>query len=79
MKLTQMSNEVYSTIKNTTKELTVDEIATLVGRSTRSVNANITDLSKKGLVAREKRGEGDEAKTYVVLTDEGRNFVPTEE
>ena len=79
MKLTEKSQEVFDYIKANGGKVSIDELATACGRTTRSVGANVTDLSKKGLVVREKvAGEGEDAKeiTFVVLTDEGAAFVP---
>lgn len=82
MKLTEKSAQVYDYVKANGNKVSVDELATALGRTARSVNANITDLSKKGLVVREKvAGEGEDAKdiTYVVMTEDGINFVPSDE
>jgi DNA-binding MarR family transcriptional regulator len=79
MKLTEKSLEVFNYVKENGGRVSIDELATALGRTTRSVGANVTDLSKKGLAAREKvAGEGEDAKeiTYVVLTAEGAAFVP---
>ena len=43
---------------------------------------DVTDLAKKELAIRDKvKGEGEDAKdiTYVVLTDAGLAFVPSED
>lgn len=82
MKLTEKSNEVYSYVKENGGRVSVDELCNVLGRAPRSVNANVTDLFKKGLVVRDKvAGEGEDAKdiTYVVLTDEGKAFVPSDD
>ncbi len=81
MKLTEMSNEVFNYVKENGGRVSIEELANAVGRSARSVGANVTDLSKKGLVVRDKvTVEGAEkAVTYVQITDEGKTFVPTEE
>jgi predicted transcriptional regulator len=82
MKLTAMSNEVFQYVKENGGKISIDELVSALGRTPRSIGANVTDLTKKGLAIREKvAGEGEDAKdiTYVVLTDEGHNFVPTEE
>lgn len=79
MKLTEKSLEVFNYVKENGGRVSIDELANALGRTTRSVGANVTDLSKKGLAAREKvAGEGEDAKeiTYVVLTAEGAAFVP---
>ena len=82
MKLTEKSQEVFDYIKANGGKVSIDELATACGRTTRSVGANVTDLSKKALVVREKvAGEGEDAKdiTYAVLTEAGKTFVPSED
>ncbi len=82
MKLTEKSNEVFEYVKSNGGKITVDELCAALNRAPRSVNANITDLKNKGLVVREKvAGEGEDAKeiTYVVMTEEGNAFVPSED
>lgn len=82
MKLTEKSNEVYAYVKENGGRVSVEELCNVLGRAARSVNANVTDLCKKDLAVREKvAGEGEDAKeiTYVVLTDEGKAFVPSDD
>ena len=83
MKLTEKSNEVYTYVKENGGKVSVDELVSALGRAARSINANITDLcsEKKGLAMRVKEEvEGAEKPvTYVVLTEAGLNFVPTED
>lgn len=82
MKLTQKSNEVFEYVKENGGKISVDELAEALGRTARSINANVTDLQKKELIVREKvAGEGEDAKdiTYVVLTEAGKTFVPSED
>lgn len=81
MKLTEMSNAVFNYVKENGGRVSIDELASALDRTTRSVGANVTDLTKKGLVVREKvTVEGAEKPvTYVQITDEGKEFVPTEE
>lgn len=82
MKLTEKSNEVFNYVKENGGRISIPEIAQAVGRSEKSVGANVTDLKKKGLAFREKVAaevEGEKDITYVVLTDEGKNFVPSED
>ena len=81
MKLTTMSSEVFNYIKNAGDHVSIDEICNAVGRTSRSVGANVTDLQKKGLVEREKvEVEGAEKPVvYVNLTENGKNFVPGED
>jgi DNA-binding MarR family transcriptional regulator len=82
MKLTEKSQSVFDYIKANGGKVSIDELATALDRTTRSVNANVTDLSKKNLVTREKvAGEGEDAKdiTYAVITPAGAEFVPSED
>ena len=82
MKLTEKSQSVFDYIKNNGGKVTIDELCNALDKAPRSTNANVTDLSKKGLVTREKvAAEGDDAKeiTYAVLTPEGAAFVPSED
>ena len=81
MKLTEKSNEVFEYVKNNGGKVSVPELATALDRTERSVGANVTDLTKKGLAVREKvEVDGAEKPvTYVVLTDEGKTFVPSDD
>lgn len=82
MKLTEKSQGVFDYIKANGGKVTIDELCSALNRAPRSINANVTDLSKKGLVTREKvAGDGEDAKdiTYAVLTPEGASFVPSDE
>lgn len=81
MKLTEKSNEVFEYVKANGARVSIEEICKAVDRASRSVNANVNDLAKKGLVEREKvEVEGaDKPITYVVLTAEGKAFVPSED
>lgn len=81
MKLTQMSASVFNYVKDNGGKVSIDELVDALGRSSRSIGANVTDLTKKGFVVREKvEVEGlDKPVTYVVLTEDGKNFVPTED
>ena len=85
MKLTEKTNEIYSYVKENGGRVSMEELVAVTGRTSRSIGANVLDLQKKGLAVREKvAGEAGEygkatTITYVVLTDEGKEFVPTEE
>ncbi len=85
MKLTEKTNEIYSYVKENGGRVSMEELVAVTGRTSRSIGANVLDLQKKGLAVREKVASepGEDGKattiTYVVLTDEGKNFVPTEE
>ena len=81
MKLTEKSTQVLDYVKANNGKVSIPELAQALDRSDRSVGANVTDLTKKGLAQREKvevEGE-DKPVTYVVLTDEGMNFVPSDD
>lgn len=77
IKLTEKSNEVFNYVKANGGRVSVDEIVNATGRTARSINANVTDLTKKGLCEREKvEIEGQEKPvTYVKLTADGEAFV----
>lgn len=81
MKLTEKSTEVLDYVKANGGKVSIPELAEALGRTARSVGANVTDLTKKKLAEREKvEVEGaDKPVTYVVLTDAGMNFVPSDD
>lgn len=82
MKLTPMSTEVYEYVKNNGGKVAISELAAALNRTERSVGANVTDLQKKKLAVREKvaaEAEGEKDIVYVVLTEEGKTFVPSED
>lgn len=79
MKVTDKSLEVLNYVKDNGNRVSVQELASALNRTARSVNANITDLCKKELAVREKvaaKDENEKDTTYVVLTETGLNFVP---
>lgn len=78
-KLTEKSAEVFEYVKNAGGRVSVPELAQALGRTERSIGANLTDLKKKGFGEREKvEVEGEEkAVTYFVLNDEGKAWAPT--
>ena len=81
MKLTQMSTQVFDYVKENGGHVSIEELCGATGRTARSVGANVTDLQKKGLVAREKVAVDGEEKpvTYVNITEEGKAFVPSDD
>lgn len=81
MVLTTKSQEVFDYVTNNGGKVSIPELASALDRTERSVGANVTDLTKKGLAAREKvEVEGAEKPiTYVVLTEKGQTFVPSED
>lgn len=83
MVLTQKNQEVLDYVKENGGRVSIQELADGLGRTPRSVSANVTSLAKedKGFVVREKvavEGE-DKPVTFVVLTEAGANFVPSED
>lgn len=76
IKITEKSAEVFNYVKNNGGRVSVDEICEATGRAARSINANVTDLCKKGLAERDKvTVEGKEKPvTYVCLTSDGASF-----
>ena len=80
MKLTPMSTEVFNYIKENGGRVSIDELCAAIGRSSKSVGANVTDLNKKSLVVREKEENDDgSVTTYAVLTEDGYSFTPDSE
>lgn len=81
MKLTEKSQIVFEYLKNNGGKVSIDELANATGRSARSIGANVLDLTKKGLVVREKEEvEGAEKPVaYAILTDAGKTFVPSDD
>ena len=81
MKLTDKSMEVFEYVKGNGGRVSIPELASALGRSERSVGANVTDLTKKDIAVREKvEVEGAEKPiTYVVLTEFGKTFVPSDD
>ena len=76
IKITEKSAEVFNYVKGNGGRVSVEEICEATGRAARSINANVTDLVKKGLAEREKAEvEGKEKPvTYVCITDAGKAF-----
>lgn len=81
MKLTEKSQIVFEYLKNNGGKVSIEELANATGRSARSIGANVLDLTKKGLVVREKKEvEGAEKPVaYAILTDAGKTFVPSDD
>lgn len=79
MKLTEKSNEVFNYVKQNGR-VSIDELVEALGRPSRSINANVTDLTKKKLCVREKvAGEGDKEITYVLVTPDADALLAAEE
>lgn len=82
MKLTEKSAEIFELVKNAGGRVSIDKLVEATGRTARSINANVTDLCKKDLAVRDKvaaEGEDEKDITYVVLTDAGMSFIPSED
>lgn len=82
MKLTEKSTNVLNYVRDNGNKVSIEELATALNLSTRSIGANVTDLTKKELATRVKEpGDGEDAKdvTYVVLTEAGINYTPSED
>lgn len=79
MKLTANSQMVLNFVRDNGGRVSIKELAEGLGKTPVSVSANVTDLGKKKLATRVKEHVGEEDITYVVLTDEGLSFEPTEE
>lgn len=80
-KLTDKSMEVYEYIKAAGGKCSLPELVNALGRTDRSIGANLTDLKKKEFGEREKvEVEGEEKPvTYFVLNAEGMAWEPTED
>ena len=79
MKLADKTLQVFTYVKENGGRISVAEMVEALDRNARSINASVTDLSKKELAVRDKVKEGDADVTYVQLTDAGSAFVqPTE-
>lgn len=79
MVLTEKSQGVLDYVKANGGKVSIEEICAALDRNSRSVGANVTDLTKKGLAARVKEAGEDGDITYVQLTEDGMKFVPSEE
>lgn len=85
MKLPEKSQQVFDYVKENGGRVTIDEIASALGRDVKSVNGTVTALGckgkGKGLVDYEKiTVEGvDKPVKYVFLTEAGQTFVPSED
>lgn len=69
-KLTENSNAIFEYLKANGGHVSIDELCSAFDKTPRSIGANVTDLTKKGLAVREDvavEGEDKPAK-YVNLT-----------
>ena len=80
-KLTEKSAEVFEYVKAVGGKCSLPELVNALGRTDRSIGANLTDLKKKGFGEREKvEVEGEEKPvTYFVLNAEGMAWTPSED
>lgn len=78
MKLTEKSSEVFNYVKQNGR-VSIEELVEAIGRPARSINANVTDLTKKGLCVREKEAGEEKDITYVVVTPDADALLTAEE
>lgn len=81
MMLKEKTQECFDYIKANGGKVSTAELADGLGVAVNSVTGRVNSLVKNGLAVREKvEVEGaDKPITFVVLTEEGMNFVPSEE
>ena len=79
MKLTEKSNEIFAYVREAGGRVATAELCSVFGRNARSISANVSDLVRKKLAVRETVTVEDKDLVYVVLTEEGMNFVPSED
>lgn len=79
-KITEKTSEVLNYVRANGGKVSIPELAEALGRTERSVGANVTDLTNKEFAVREKvEVEGmDKPVTYVVLTELGKTWAPAE-
>ena len=82
MKLTEKTQETLDYIKNHGGSCKTSEILEGLGlEKIASVTGRVNSLVKKGLATREDAGKTEDGKkiTIVSLTEDGMNFVPSED
>lgn len=81
MMLKEKTQECFDYIKANGGKVSTAELADGLGVAVNSVTGRVNSLVKNGLAVREKvEVEGaDKPITFVVLTEAGMNFVPSEE
>ena len=80
MTITAKSKEALDIIKANGGEMETHAIMAALGvEKIASVTGRVNKLVNMNLAVRETRGEGEGKENWVVLTDAGMNFVPTEE
>lgn len=81
MKLPEKSLQIMEYLQQNGGRVSTTELSSSLGREPNSISGSVTSLTRKGLAIREKvavEGE-DKPVTYVVLTDDGVNFVQSED
>lgn len=79
MKLTEKSTQVLDYVKANGGHVSIAELCTAFDRAPRSMNATVTDLTKKEFAVREKIETEDGEIVYVNITELGKEYVPTED
>lgn len=81
MMLKEKTQECFDYIKENGGKVSTAELAEGLGVPINSVTGRVNSLVKNGLAVREKVAvEGEEKPvTYVILTDAGKEYVPSEE
>ena len=80
MKVTEKSLTVLNYVKENGNAISMKELSLALNRTERSVQANVSDLVRKGLAKRRAVPKKDDKwhhDTYVVLTEDGLNYTPT--
>lgn len=82
-KLTEKQQMVMDYLKDNGGRVTMDDLCDGLGLASKSLNPVVTGLGTKGrgkgLVDYEKVTEGEKTVKWVYLTEEGKNFDPTED
>lgn len=81
MMLKEKTQECYDVIKAAGGRISTTDLAEELGVALNSVTGRVNSLVKNGFAVREKiTVEGaDKPTTYVVLTEAGMNYVPSED
>lgn len=80
MKLQEKTYECWSAVKENGGRISTGALAKALGVAVNSVTGRVNSLVRNGLAVREAVDEGgDKPVKYVVLTDDGMNYVHTED
>lgn len=80
MKLTEKTLEAFNYIKENGGRVSTIELQSALGcEKIASVTGRVNSLVKKELAVRDKVKEGETEITYVVLTEAGKAFVPSDD